>query len=144
MESLAQANLFELSRGPLQITYSNIIGLPIFNCRIKQQHWIFRGSEIQIQDTNIGQLITVTLEDVPEDGEVIFTLILPIITVKSAATETRIQVIGITTHKASHAYRHQSGSQPNYSIVNLHGTAQFALTQLNTPTTTPRPVHFSQ
>lgn len=140
MESLTQANHFELSRGPLQITYSNIIGTPIFNCRIKQQHWVFRGSEIQIQNTHIGQLITVTLEDVPEDGEVIFTLILPIITVKSAATETRIQVIGITTRKTSLAYYHQSSSQPNYSIVNLHGTAQFALTQLNSSTIKRRQV----
>ena len=142
MESLAQANLFELSRGPLQITYSNIIGLPIFNCRIKQQHWVFRGNEIQIQDTHLGQLITVTLENAPEDGEVIFTLILPTITVKSAATETRIQVIGITTYKTSHAYR-QLKSQSNYSIVNLHGTAQFALTQLNTSTLKPRSAHYS-
>lgn len=129
----------------MQITFSNIVGLPVFDCRVKQQHWLFRGSEIQMQDTHIGQLITVTLEDVPEQGEVIFTLILPVIMVKSAATETRIQVIGITTHKPAHTQNHQSGTQPNYSIVNLHGTAQFALTQLNAPRAkSQQPIHHSQ
>ena len=144
METYTQANLYELSRGPMQITFSNIVGLPVFDCRVKQQHWLFRGSEIQMQDTHIGQLITVTLENIPEQGEVIFTLILPVITVKSAATETRIQVIGITTHKSAHTQNRQSGNQPNYSIVNLHGTAQFALTQLNAPRAKPWPIHHSQ
>ncbi len=144
MESFMQANFFELSRGPMQITFSNIVGLPVFDCKVKQQHWRFRDSEILIQNTNIGQLITVTLEDVPEQGEVIFTLILPMITVKSAATETRIQVIGITTHKSAYTCNRQSDSCPHYSIINLHGTAQFALTQLNIPREKPWSIHRSQ
>lgn len=85
MEAFMQANLFELSRGDIHVTYSttNILGGPIFSYRDNQLSRSFRGEEICIQDTCLGQLVTVTLETIPDLRTVSFTLIVPIVTVMS-------------------------------------------------------------
>lgn len=63
MQGFTQANLFELSRGAIHVTYSStsILGGPILSYRDSRLNRSFRGDEVRIQDTNIGQLITVSL-----------------------------------------------------------------------------------
>lgn len=127
MEEFTQANLFELSRGNIHVTYSttSILGGPIFSYRDNQLSRSFRGEEICIQDTCLGQLVTVTLETIPDLRTVSFTLIVPIVTVMSQSTGTRIKVPGITTTTPTTIAGPLPGPQQLYSTVNLRGTAQF-------------------
>ena len=94
MEEFTQANLFELSSDEIHVTYSttNILGGPIFNYRDNQISRSFRDKEICIEDTCLGQLVTVTLETVPDLRTVSFTLVLPIVTVMFQSTGTYIKV----------------------------------------------------
>jgi hypothetical protein len=127
MEGFTQANLFELSRGAIHVTYSttSILGGPIFNYQDNQISRSFQGEEIRIQETEVGQLITVTLETIPDLRTVTFSLILPIVTVIPQSTGTRIRAPGITTTAPTTIAGPPPGPQQLYSIVRLRGTAQF-------------------
>lgn len=127
MEGFTQANLFELSRGAIHVTYSttSILGGPIFSYRDNQISRSFRGNEINIQDTAIGQVITVTLETIPDLRTVTFSLILPAVTVMPQSTGTRIKAPGVTVTAPTTIAGPPPGPQLLYSVVNLRGTAQF-------------------
>ena len=127
MEGFTQANLFELSRGAIHVTYSttSVIGGPIFSYRDNKLSLSFRGEEIRIQDTEVGQVITVTLETIPDLRTVTFSLILPIVTVMPQSTGTCIRVPGITVTAPTTIAGPPPGPQQLYSVVNLRGTAQF-------------------
>lgn len=127
MEGFTQANLFELSRGDIHVTYSttNILGGPIFNYRDNQLSRFFRGEEISIQDTSFGQLVTVTLETIPDLKTVTFSLILPTVTVMPQSTGTRVRIPGITTTAPTTIAGPPPGPQQLYTVVKLRGTAQF-------------------
>lgn len=85
----------------------------------------FRGDEINIQDSAIGQVITVTLESIPDLRTVTFSLILPIVTVMPQSAGARIRVPGITTTAPTTIAGSPPGPQQLYSVVKLKGTAQF-------------------
>jgi hypothetical protein len=127
MEGFTQANLFELSRGAIHVTYSstNILGGPILSYRDHQLSRSFRGNEIHIQDSDVGQIITVTLETIPDLRTVTFSLILPIVTVMPQSAGVHIQVPGITSTAPTTIAGPPPGPQKLYSVVNLKGTAQF-------------------
>ena len=127
MEGFTQANLFELSRGAIHVTYSttNILGGPIFSYRDNQISRSFTGNEINIQDSNVGQVITVTLETIPDLRTVTFSLILPIVTVMPQSGGAHVLVPGITSTAPTTIAGPPPGPQRLYSVVNLKGTAQF-------------------
>jgi hypothetical protein len=127
MEGFTQANLFELSRGAIHVTYSStsILGGPIFSYRDSQLSRSFRNEEVRIQDIGIGQLITVTLETVPDLRTVTFSLLLPAVSVMPQSTGMRISVPGVTTTAPTTIAGPPPGPQQLYSVVNLRGTAQF-------------------
>ncbi len=127
MEGFTQANLFELSRGAIHVTYSStsILGGPILSYRDNRISRSFRGDEIHIQDTDIGQLITVTLETIPDLRTVNFSLVLPAVTVMPQSQGTHIRVPGITATAPTTIAGPPPGPQQLYSVVNLRGTAQF-------------------
>jgi hypothetical protein len=73
-----QANLFELGNYTTQVTYSStsFTGQPQFNYRDAANNRTFVGEEISFRETEIGQLITVTLESGAADAPpVTFTLL---------------------------------------------------------------------
>jgi hypothetical protein len=127
MEGFTRANLFELHGNSIHVTYSstNILGGPILSYRDDQKSLSFRGEEIMISETELGELITVTLETIPDLKTVTFSLILPIVTVMPQSGGIRIKVPGITTTNPTTIAGPPPGPQKLYSIVNLRGTAQF-------------------
>jgi hypothetical protein len=129
MEGFTQANLFELNSSSIHVTFSStsISGDPIFSYRDNQRSLSFRGEDIRLQDTEIGQLVTVTLEVIPDLKTVTFSLILPVVTVMHQSSGIRIKVPGITTTNPTTIAGPPLGPQSLYSIVNLRGTAQFVV-----------------
>jgi hypothetical protein len=123
-----QANLFELSGGGIQVTYSStsIAGTPLFSYRDGSINRLFSEEEIKSVMTELGELITVTLEQIPDLRIVTFTLILPVVNVLPASVGTHIRVPGITTTTHTSIAGSVLGPQKTYSVVNLHGTAQAA------------------
>ena len=121
-----EANLFELSGDSMQVTYSStsIAGTPLFNYRDAGINRLFSNAEIESVTTELGELLTVTLEQIPDLRIVTFTLILPVVNVLPGSAGTHIQVPGITTTTHTSIAGSVLGAQKTYSAVNLHGTAQ--------------------
>jgi hypothetical protein len=125
-----QANLFELGSYGTQVTYSStsITGQPLLNYRDEANNLSFMGDEIRIEETEIGQLITVTLESGAADAPpVTFTLVLPEVNVMPQSGGTQIQVPGILTTTRSLFGGPRLGAEKTYSILELQGTAQFVV-----------------
>ncbi|WHZ28171.1 MAG: hypothetical protein OJF51_002969 [Nitrospira sp.] len=127
MEGFTRANLFELSSRTIQVTYSttNILGGPIFSYRDNTVSRSFTGEEIRIESTSIGEVVTVTLETVPDLRTVTFSLIVPVVTVMTQSSGTRIKVLGITTTTPTTIAGPPPGPQQLYSAIYLNGSAQF-------------------
>jgi hypothetical protein len=127
MQGFIQANLFELSSSSIHVTYSStsILGGPLLSYRDSQLSLSFRSKDIRIQDTEVGQLISVTLESIPDLKTVTFSLILPVVTVMQQSSGTRIKVVGLTTTEPTTIAGPPPGPQKLYSAVTLRGTAQF-------------------
>ncbi|SFN32607.1 hypothetical protein SAMN05216386_0489 [Nitrosospira briensis] len=96
--NLNRANTFELSGKSIHVTYTStgISGQPTFSYRDDRLSRSFSGEEIRVADTELGQLITVTLEAIPDFKVVTVTLALPVVTVPQANTPIGITVPGIT------------------------------------------------
>ena len=123
-----QANLFELGDYSVQVTYSStsFTGQPQLNYRDAANNRNFAGEEIRSQETEIGQLITVTLESGAADAPpVTFTLVLPEVNVMPQSGGTQIQVPGILTTTRSLFGGPKLGADKTYSRINMQGTAQF-------------------
>jgi len=124
-----QANLFELSGDGIQVTYSStsIAGTPLFSYRDGNINRLFTGEEIRGVQTEIGDLLTVTLEEILDLRTVAFTLILPVVNVLPGSTGLHIRVPGITTTTHTSIAGSVFGPQRTYSLVKLEGTAQAAI-----------------
>jgi hypothetical protein len=127
MQGFTRANLFELNGNLIHVTYSStsILGGPLLSYRDDQRSLSFQGDEIRIQNTELGELITVTLESIPDLKTVLFSLFLPIVTVMPQSSGVRIKVPGITTTNPTTIAGPPPGPQQLYSLVNLRGTAEF-------------------
>jgi hypothetical protein len=130
MQGLTEANLFEFNGGNIHVTYSstNVLGGPILSYRDRKISRSFRGEEIRIQDTELGQLITVTLEQIPDLRTVTFSLTLPVVRVMPQSSGLSFSVPGITTTNPDSIAGPQllpPGPLKLYSVVNLRGRAQF-------------------
>lgn len=127
MEGFTRANLFELSSSTIQVTYSttNILGGPILSYRDNTRSLSFRGDDIRIEGTALGDVVTVTLETIPDLRTVTFSLIVPIVTVMTQSSGTRIKVLGITATAPTTIAGPPPGPEQLYSAVYLRGAAQF-------------------
>jgi hypothetical protein len=128
--NLNQANSFELRGKSIHVSYesTSFTGVPTLSYRDDRLSLSFSGDEIRVADTELGQLITVTIEAIPDLKVVTFTLALPIVTVPQGNTPIGIKVPGITVTNPTTIGGPKllgPGPQKLYSIVNMKGTAQF-------------------
>jgi hypothetical protein len=119
---------FELKGHCAEVIYStsNIAGIPQFSYRDHQRQVSVSGEDIRTLQTEIGELVTVTLEVIPDFQEVTFTLLLPTIHLPPEHNESPIRTEGIlTTARSSIAGpRLMEGQVENYCAMALHGTAK--------------------
>lgn len=127
LANLVQANLFQLHGNLIQVNYSDtsILGGSILTYCDTTFNLTFRGEEIEIQETSLGQLITVTLENIPDLQTVTFTLILPSVNLNSESPQVDLQVPGIITRSLTTIAGPGLGAEKTYSLISLAGNAQF-------------------
>jgi hypothetical protein len=122
-----QPNLFELTGEYTQIlTYSttSITGQPQFYYRDQQREFTFTGDDIRSLDSEIGMMITVTLE-VIDDHTLTLTLLLPQINLGEGNESAFSTLAILTTHVTSiGGPRLIEGPLQTYEVVMLEGTAR--------------------
>ncbi len=100
--SAQQPNLFLITGVGIEIAYStsSFGGPPLLTYKDRQRTLTFQGEEIRQLDSEIGQQVTVIIEQIPDLQTVTFTLLLPAINLNEP--ESRFQTIGIiATHRTS-------------------------------------------
>ena len=87
----------------------------------------FSNDELAVENTSLGQLVTVTLSQIPDLETVTFTLVLPSISLPERNVPTDVEVGGITTIHPTTIAGPGPGQQTFYSFVTLIGTAEAAV-----------------
>ena len=103
MEPKETPNLFDLRGRDLRITYStsSITGKPLLQYRGRSGSKSFSGQDIRASQTEIGTLVTVTLEQVPDRHSVTLSVVLPAINgAGRSATPFKTTAL-LTTHRTS-------------------------------------------
>jgi hypothetical protein len=118
------ANLFELSCGATQLTYStsSFQGPPQLSYNDAGDTHSFTGDEIDTRDTALGTEVTVTLESVPDKEVDTLTLLVPATRLDHGGEEN-LDTVAIRTLNATSI----TGPPPvaqGYSIIELHGVAK--------------------
>jgi hypothetical protein len=121
-----KANLFELSGGGIQVTYSasGLEGVPLFSYRDGSMNLQFSGTQIKNEQTEMGEVLTVILKETSDLSITIFALILPLVNLWPGSVGTHIQVPGITVTTHTSFIGAVLGQAKTYSAVTLEGYAQ--------------------
>ncbi|NJR41115.1 MAG: hypothetical protein HC781_22580 [Leptolyngbyaceae cyanobacterium CSU_1_4] len=120
-----QPNLFELQGYDIQITYSttSITGQPLFNYSDRVESLTFSGNEIVVEDTGLGQIVTVQLKsNRADEGIESITLLIPIIQMAEAQS-IMIQTLAVLSKQAVFVAPGARQLQ-TYHPIYLSGTAQ--------------------
>lgn len=125
--SEAVPNLYQFQGKNISITYSttSFIGKPLFTYKDKQQTLNFTGNEqIRSVETEIGTLVTVTIRQTVDNGNTLFTLLLPRVKLGNSNSAT-VGTKGITTTNLfSVIPKFNQGQRQTYTTIDLTGTAQ--------------------
>jgi hypothetical protein len=97
-----QPNLYKLTNRNMHVVYSttSLTGEPRLSYRDRNLSLSFAGDEIRVLATEIGQQVTLTLEQVPDLKTVTFTLLIPDINLKNGPTLFKTSAI-TTTHRTT-------------------------------------------
>jgi hypothetical protein len=122
----AQPNLFQLTGEYTQITYSttSITGQPQFHYQDQQRDVNVTGDDIRSLETEIGTLVTVTLEVIPDLHTLTVSLLVPEINLNEGNESPLSTLAILTTHRTSIGGPGLvEGQLQTYEVVELEGTA---------------------
>jgi hypothetical protein len=125
---LADANLFDVD-APIAVHYSrtSITGVPLLSYRDTEHDLQFSGEQIALAYTPMGELVTVTLDEVPDAFRRTFTLVLPTVRLRMGE-EVECPALGIETTDRSGAFVPPPGPEgvlQSHSIHQLTCIARF-------------------
>lgn len=123
IQPIVQPNLFELQGYKTQITYSttSIIGVPQLTYISQGKTLNFKGEEIHSEQTQLGQMVTVSISDNPS-SEILetLTLLIPVVNLQPTTLEQAMQTIAIF----SRIIKSTKAQVQTYATTSLSGKAQ--------------------
>ena len=124
---LGEANLFDTT-GPIVVSYSRTSfgAVPLLSYKDGERTLDFSDTEITRVDVAVGELVTVTLEDVVDAFVRTFTMLVPKVRL-SLGQEVEFDAIGIETVDRSLAFVQAPGPEgvlQTYRVHDLHGVAR--------------------
>jgi hypothetical protein len=124
---LGEANLFDIT-GPIIVNYSksSFGGVPLLSYTDGERSLNFSDTEITRVDVAIGELVTVTLEDVVDAFVRTFTILFPKVRL-GKGWEVEFDAVGIETVDRSLAFVPAPGPEgvlQTYRVHDLHGVAK--------------------
>lgn len=126
-ESPRTPNLYQLRCGTASATYSTsgIDGRPHLSYDDGEDSWSFSGDEIRCETVEIGKLVTVTLETVPDLGSRSLTLLLPAIHLPEDGEEVlfRAPVVRTLERTSIGGPALVVGAVERYRVEIFHGAA---------------------
>lgn len=127
-------NQFIVHGHNIQVAYTanGFEGKPTFHYQDASQTLSFNGDQVNVLDSPIGKLVTVTIRASPDSGSTAFTLVVPNVNlIAGGEKQAHIDTFGITTlRRFSIVPALNVGQLDSYSTVRLRGTAQSAIVPL--------------
>jgi hypothetical protein len=107
------------------ISYSttSVTGKPIFNYKDSKGAHNFTGDGIRTQKTEIGMMVTVLLEAVPDFHVITLTLLVPTINLDGSARKFKTIAIQTTSKDTIAGESLVKGAVQSYEVMDLQGTA---------------------
>lgn len=123
------ANMFKLQGKDISITYSatSITGQPLLHYKDRSHDVNVRGKEIRQVEAEIGTLVSITLEPDAGAGALLFTLVVPRVTLTSVGGEQAIKTVGLTTRNRMPPRLLACAQIQTYDAVDLKGSATFVV-----------------
>ena len=124
-QDIQQPTAYELTDGATQIGYttSSVAGAPQFSYSGPKGDRTFSGDEITVLASPLGDLVTVTLEDVPDLQLVTLTVLLPQIGLEPGE-EARFATLAIFTTTRTTFAGPPPGVEQTYELILLNGLAK--------------------
>jgi hypothetical protein len=117
-------NLYQVQGHGLHVTYStsSIEGKSHLTYQDAHQTLQFTGSQIRSVPTDIGTLVTVTIQMTVDTGSTTFSLMLPAVNLEFSS-QAHIKTFGVTTiHKFSVVPALRQGQTELYTVCDFSGT----------------------
>lgn len=125
------ANLFDVESCGVAINYakSSLTGDPRLSYTDKDRSLSFVGEEIRVEETEIGNLVTVTIDSTPDLETLTVTMLVPAVNVAlGTPLEDFETLIIFTTHRTSIGGPYLvDGQLKTYKCMSVEGTAQHVL-----------------
>jgi hypothetical protein len=126
---IKQPNLFEFKTkdNQIKINYSttSLNGLPRLTYQTSQKTLNFSGDAIRSVDTEIGQMVTILIEVIPDARSTTLTLLLPTVNLPAGAKKNQVQTKAILTTSRSSigGPKLVQGQVQSYQVIDIEGTA---------------------
>lgn len=124
---LVKPNLYDLQGDDVEISFSasSFGGDPLFQYRRAGRLSSFQGDQIRMVATEIGSLVTVTIEADPDLHSITLTLLLPDINLREGHASAMMTEAILTAHRASiGGPQRLEGQLQSYTSIRLKGVAR--------------------
>jgi hypothetical protein len=124
-----QANMYELQHRTVSVSYSatSITGDPLMHYKDRDREVNARGEEIRQVETEIGTLVSITLEPDADAGSLLFSVLIPRVVITARGGEEPVVTQGIYTRSRLPPRLPASVQLQTYDVVKLKGSAAFVV-----------------
>jgi hypothetical protein len=124
-----EANMFTLHGRHMSVSFSatSITGQPLLYFKDRHREVSAWGREIRQVESELGTLVTITLEPDADAGEFLFSMLLPRVTLTELGAEETIRTVGFFTRTRLPPRLPASTQLQTYDTVDLKGTATFVV-----------------
>ena len=122
-------DLFQLTGSHIHITYttSSIDGTPTMTYQDPYQGMSFSEDEIRTVECDVGTLVSVTLRMTVDTGSTSLSVLIPRVRIEQGTIAAIHTECVTTVHRFSVIPSFHPEQLDTYSVVPLHGTAQFVM-----------------
>lgn len=121
-----QPNQYLLRNPEVEVSYltSGFQNQPYFTYNDGRQIQTFKGSEVRVIDTEIGELVSVTIQITVDTGSTSYSVLIPVINLADRATPEKFHTVGVRTVHKTALVLPSTGPRETYHIDHLEGTAR--------------------
>jgi hypothetical protein len=123
------ANMYELQNRTVTVNYSatSITGDPLLHYKDREREVNARGDDIRQVETEIGTLVSITLEPDADAGSLIFSVLIPRVALNVRGGEQTVVTQAIYTRSRLPPRLPANVQLQTYEVVRLRGTAAFVV-----------------
>jgi hypothetical protein len=122
-------NQYVLDGKGAHVNYSatSITGAPLLHYRDATHIVNARGNEIRREETELGTLVTVTLEPDADAGALLLTVVIPRAQLKLPGHTVQISTKAVLTRSQLSPHILADAQLQNYHVISLRGVASFVI-----------------